>query len=94
MNPVTAREGRKEGKCQKLSDVTYIDSQHARPRLMDIFSEPDGSAVDILRCIRMSIQSTICISYRVTEAADRSNSLWYKDCANLCNVHRLYIACT
>ena len=73
MNPVTAREGRKEGKCQKLSDVTYIDSQHARPRLMDIFSEPDGSAVDILRCIRMSIQSTVCI-YRVSEAADRSSS--------------------
>ena len=71
MNPVTAREGRKEGKCQKLSDVTYIDSQHAR--LMDIFSEPDGSAVDILRCIRMSIQSTVCI-YRVSEAADRSSS--------------------
>ena len=51
MNPVTARKGREEGGCQKLSDVTYIDCQHAR--LMDIFSEPDCSAVDILRCIRM-----------------------------------------
>ena len=64
-----------ESNCQKLSDVTYIDRQYKR--LMDILSEADGSAVDILRCIRMSIQSTICI-YRVLEAADRlsSNSVY------------------
>ena len=61
--------------CQKLSDVTYIDRQHVR--LMDILSEADGSAVDILRCIRMSVQSTICISYRVSEATDRSSNSVY-----------------
>ena len=38
-----------------------------------IYSEADGSAVDILRCIRMHIQSTVCI-YRVSESADRSSS--------------------
>ena len=40
---------------------------------VDIHSEADGSAVDILRCIRMRIQSTTCI-YRVSESADRSSS--------------------
>ena len=40
---------------------------------VDIHSEADGSAVDILRCIRMHIQSTTCI-YRVSGSADRSLS--------------------
>ena len=39
----------------------YVNRSSAYDPAVDIRSEADGSAVDILRCIRMRIQSTICI---------------------------------
>ena len=53
-----------------MSDIThrsvrcYVNRSsvyEADDLAMDIHSEADGSAVDVLRCIRMRIQSTICI---------------------------------
>ena len=47
-----------------LLDVMFVNRSSAYKAddpAVDIYSEADGSAVDMLRCIRMGIQSTICI---------------------------------